>query len=420
MNKKLLTLCVSALLAGGMVTPAFAAVNTNVPAAQVELAEAASEMNYQYFVLKMADVLGSVTMESWCIKGNLDGYVLSADKDATLDGYSLWRIIEHKDANGAVDGYQFVNAYGIPLAINPDKMELDKNGSVTIFNLNENNVLYAKTAKGLMYVHYVKNAGADEPNMAVTTSSSVATVTNVFSLASTHLKASDLTSVFGDHFSLQIGKYNDKGEFEQYALEGNAFVGNLYPKSSLKAESDGSSLIEDLYLNGGETYLVNENNEVLVLLNEKWNIQNTDLDAVTSDALKGYKFTTMTAKQLGETLLADKDKAESKKTIKSYIFRISGINAHIKDVAAPLEVAVKMDMSKDVSSYDANTWAELLVAGVDETYYLTTATAGNSTELNLSVADYTANTYVRFGANNFLNATNFWGKAWNIVRLIKQ
>ena len=419
MNKKLLTLCVSALLAGGMVTPAFAAVNTNIPAASVTLAGAASEANYQYFVLRMDD--GSkVTGASWCIKGNLDGYVLSEDKDAALDGYSLWRIIEHKDANGALDGYQFVNAYGIPLAINPDKMKLDKNGSVTIFQLSKSSVLYAETAKGNMYVYHVGGNNPDQPNnMAVTTEKDDATTkTNVFSLASTHISASDLASVFGDHFSLQIGKYNDKGEFEQYALEGNAFVGKLYPKSSLTAkESDGTPLINDLDLDGGETYLVNENNEVLVLLNEKWNIQNTDLDAVTTDALKGYKFTTMTAKQLGETLLADKEKAESKKTIKSYIFRISGINAHIKDVAAPLEVAVKMDMSKNALSYDANTWAELLVAGVDETYYLTTATAGNEKTLDLSVADYTANTYVRFGENNFLNATNFWGKAWNIVRL---
>ena len=413
MNKKLLTLCVSALLAGGMVTPAFATVTTVVDKAPVTLADIA-DLSSQYYAIEMTSAATFGTND-WKLKATYEGYTLTDD---ALDGYSLWKVVAHKGGNGVIDGYELVNAYGIPLAINPDQLKLDKNGSVTVFQITTSDYLVAELPNGQkLAINFVAGSAADTENLEVKTTATTPTLkVRVMAPASTHLSASDLTSVFGDHFSLQIGKYNDKGEFEQYALEGNAFVGKLYPKSSLTATTGGSSLIQTVNTASGETYLVNENNEIIVLLKDKWNIQNTDLDATTNDKLKGYRFATMTAKELGEDLAKGADA-----TVQSYIFRISGINAHIKDIAAPLEVAVKMDMSKGVSSYDANTWAELLVAGVDETYYLTTATAGNTLtgndQLDLSVADYTANTYVRFGANNFLNATNFWGKAWNIVRL---
>ena len=429
MNKKFITLCVSALLAGGMVTPAFAELKTEVVAATIQLDEAEDT---QYYAIKL-NANGIVTSSNlgttWNLKGTFAGYTLTN----ALDGYSLWRITEHKDANGNVDGYQFVNAYGIPLAIKADAeaasgYSLDKDGSISVFALSGNgNNLVAKATKAdgtqvQLYVNQLISTVDVDGNVGVSTTGQIAYV-GFCAPASTHLSASELKGVFGDHFALQIGKYNDKGEFEEYALEGNAFVGNLIPFDDLKASTNsGASLIKPLQGNG-ETYLKNENNEVLVLLNQKWNIQNTDLTPGATDELKGYKFTTMTAQELGATLLADENKSAAEKTIKSYIFRVSGINAHINDIAAPLEVAVKLDMDDNATTsndYNAETWAELLVAGVDETYYLTTATAGNNEsgdkKLDLSVADYTENTYVRFGENNFLNAADFWGKAWNIVR----
>ena len=415
MNKKFITLCVSALLAGGMVTPAFAAFNTSVAA--VEVAHPNWENDFSYYEIRMDDRSTPVWSNAMLLKANFtgtDAYTLVPQ--ANVDGYSLWRIVEHKNANGARDGFTMVNAYGIPLAITKDgnNYKLDKDGSITVFNWDTNNGLYAIVdANTNVYIDW--NGSAFEVK-----TSNIDTRVAVFNPASTSISATNLTSVFGDHFALQIGHFNNKGEYEEYALEGNAFAGNLYPKSTLTATVGGTSLIQALQGND-ETYLVNENNEVIVLLNQKWNIQNTDLDGSSTDDLKGYKFTTMTAQELGATLLADQTKSAADKTIKSYIFRISGINAHIKDVAAPLEVAVKMEMTD--ATYDAETWAELLVAGVDETYYLTTASAAevgvdNATTnyLDLSVADYTDNTYVRFGENNFLNAADFWGKAWNIIR----
>ena len=125
MNKKFITLCVSALLAGGMVTPSYAALNLKVDATQVTFEAASAETNLQYYVIKFHDD-GEPGMSDWCLKGNFDGYTLTDAQPTQLDGYSLWRITAHKNANGVVDGYQFVNAYGIPLALNPDKKELDK------------------------------------------------------------------------------------------------------------------------------------------------------------------------------------------------------------------------------------------------------------------------------------------------------
>ena len=418
MNKKFITLCVSALLAGGMVTPAFAALNLTVDAVQTTFANASAETNLQYYVIKFHDN-AVPTMGDWCLKGNFDGYTLTDALPTQLDGYSLWRIIAHKNANGVVDGYQFVNAYGIPLALDSDKKELDKNGSITVFDLTPSAVLYANTPNGQLYVDYAGGSANSDNCLEVTNDPSLTMRASAFSLASTAISATDLEKVFGDHFALQIGKYNDKGEFEEYALEGNAFVGNLYPTTDIRVNDANGSLLEIPNAINGETYLINENKEVIVLLNDVWDIQSTDLDAAAN--LKGYKFTTMTSKELGEALLKDKNEPDaSKHIIKSYIFRISGINAHIKDIAAPLEVAVKMNMSATASGnplvYPADTWAELLVAGVDETYYLTTSTAGNDVDINLSEPSYTPKTYVRFGENNFLNAADFWGKAWNIVR----
>ena len=415
MNKKFITLCVSALLAGGMVTPSYAALNLKVDATQVTFEAASAETNLQYYVIKFHDD-GEPGMSDWCLKGNFDGYTLTDAQPTQLDGYSLWRITAHKNANGVVDGYQFVNAYGIPLALNPDKKELDKNGSITVFDLTPSAVLYASTPKGDMYIDFVDGAAANTDNLTVTDDASLKMRAKAFSLASTAIPASDLKKVFGDHFALQIGKYNDKGQFEEYALEGNAFTGKLYPTSSIFSTTNVT--LESLDETNGETYLLNENKEVIVLLNDLWDIQNTDLDAKT-DKLKGYKFATMTSKEFGEAVAHDNAESdETKHIIKSYIFRISGINAHIKDIAAPLEVAVKMDYDATITSgvYSTDSWAELLVAGVDETYYLTTATAGTSGDVNLSEPSYTPKTYVRFGENNFLNATDFWGKAWNIIR----
>ena len=434
MNKKLITLCVSALLAGGMVTPAFAALDPTYDAVKVDqpinsLGELKIDQN-QYYTIRFNN-FGAIGSGDWFLKGTFEDYT-ALDPNVSgnvIDGYSLWRITEHKGGNDKIDGYQITNAYGIPLAIKVTKANgttsysLDREGDVTVFHYASlpsgggKMALCAWLADGTRLVIDVAGAsGADNLNVHASGSSS-ATSVGIFSLPSTALTATQLNSVFNGYFGLQIGRPDKDGKFDGYedeGLQGNVFAGKLFTVDDVALKSS----VLTYRLQSGETYLVNEAGEFIVLLKDKWDIVNTDLDP-EAKALKGYRFATMTAKELAEDWAKGADA-----TVKSYVFRIAGIQAHVKDVDAPLEVAVKVNMT--TSPWDEETWAELLVAGVqnesgEKSYYLTTAQAGNEESdpekvLDINVADYTSTTYVKFGMNNYVSPTVFWGAAWNIER----
>ena len=424
MNKKLLTLCVSALLAGGMVTPAFAAVNVVKDAYEVTNGnwENWKDMSPYFFYEIKVDVqsiLSPASHSASNLKATFDG---GYSYDTEVSGYTLWRFLPHKGANGVIDGYQIVNAYGIPLAISDKgsgKYELDREGSINVFELNGGyqfkavgyNVYIYYNARGELAAGY---PGAGDTNLQI----------GVYCPDQKPYSATELNNIYGGHFGLQIGKYNSKGEFEDYTekynLKGNVFVGKLTTADNTDLDVRGYNLPT---LANNETYLVNEAGEFLVLLNEVWDDANTNLN---NQDLKGYKFTTMSAKTLGETLKSDQAQSDpNKRVIKSFIFRIAGLEGHMTDVEAPLEVAVKMNWSDQATgsplAYGTETWAELQVAGVDGNYYLTTARAANNETdptkvLDLSEPDYVNTTYVKFGMTNYVSPISFWGAAWNIER----
>ena len=434
MNKKFITLCVSALLAGGMVTPAFAALDPTYNAVRIDQPmNSLGELNIdenQYYAIAMNNNQTAV-FGDWSLKATFEGYTLT---DGTIDGYSLWRITEHKGGNGVIDGYQITNAYGIPLAIKATKTggtttySLDKDGDITVLQYiniaTDSWALGAKTADGTTLLIGQQGTTPDTDNLVVVTNtvSSPRTSAVIFSLPSTALTTDQLNSVFDGYFGLQIGRPDKDGKFDGYedeGLQGNVFSGKLFTVNDQALSSSVLTYRLDQSANVNETYLVNEAGEFIVLLKDKWNVVNTNLNG---DVLRGYRFATMTAKELAEDWAKGNDR-----TVLSYVFRIAGIQAHVKDVDAPLEVAVKVDMTKATSAWDENTWAELLVAGVnnasgEKSYYLTTAKAGNEETdpnkgiLDLNVADYTSSTYVKFGMNNYVSPTTFWGAAWNIER----
>ena len=432
MNKKLITLCVSALLAGGMVTPAFAALDPTYDAVRIDQPmNSLGELNIdgnQYYAIAMNNNNQTAVFGNWSLKATFEGYTLTDD---AIDGYSLWRITEHKGGNGVIDGYQITNAYGIPLAIKATKSggtttySLDKDGDITVLKYiniaTDRWALGAKTADGTTLLIGQQGTTADTDNLVVVTNMDPSPRTSavIFSLPSTALTATQLNSVFNGYFGLQIGRPDKDGKFDGYedeGLQGNVFAGKLF---TVDDDALKSSVLT-YRLQSDETYLVNEAGEFIVLLKDKWDIVNTDLDP-EAKALKGYRFATMTAKELAEDWAKGADA-----TVKSYVFRIAGIQAHVKDVDAPLEVAVKVNMT--ASPWDEETWAELLVAGVqnesgEKSYYLTTAQAAQEEDddadndyLDLNVADYTSTTYVKFGMNNYVSPTVFWGAAWNIER----
>ena len=423
MNKKLITLCVSALLAGGMVTPAFATLTVDREAYEVTNGNWKNwkDMSpYFYYVIKTGNSSISnpadydmATISN--LKATFEGYSYVQED---LSGYTLWRFIPHKGANGVVDGYQIVNAYGIPLAISEvstGNYELDPKGSINVFEMNGGYQLKAVGYNVYIYLNSSNELTAGYPGTSDTNLQ-----IGVYCPTQSPYMASELNSVFDGYFGLQIGKYNDKNEFEdyteKYGLKGNVFTGKLTTADNTDLTVAGYTLPN---LQNGETYLMNENGEFIVLLNQVWNDANTNLD---NTDLKGYKFGTMSAKELGEALIADKAESNpDKHIIKSFVFRVAGLDGHLKDINAPLEVAVKMDMTDDATgsplAYSSDQiWAELQVAGVDGNYYLTTAKAADNTNLDLSEADYVKTTYVRFGMSNYVSPTIFWGAAWNIVR----
>ena len=422
MNKKFITLCVSALLAGGMVTPAFATLTVEREAYEVTNGDWKNwkDMSpYFYYVIKTGDqsIANPADYDMLNVsnlKATFEGYSYTKEE---LSGYTLWRFIPHKGANGIVDGYQIVNAYGIPLAISEvsaGNYRLDPKGSINVFEMNGG---YQLKAVGYNVYIYLKNN--TELAAGYPTASDKNLQVGVYCPTQTPYADTELESVFDGYFGLQIGKYNDKNEFEdyteKYGLKGNVFTGKLTTAKTSDLEIKGLTLPT---LTNNETLLMNENNKFIVLLNQVWNDANTNLD---NTDLKGYKFGTMSAKALGEAIIADNAQSDPKKhIIKSYIFRVAGLDGHLKDVNAPLEVAVKMNMTAPATgtplAYPADTWAELQVAGVDGNYYLTTAKAADAADLDLSEADYVNTTYVRFGLSNYVSPTTFWGAAWNITR----
>ena len=438
MNKKFITLCVSALLAGGMVAPSYASIldKTAPVAYSTYTAWENAAKSHFFFEIKVRGGDGNafaVADTDYNLKATFNSYGIT-ETQSEISGYSLWQFVQEKDANGNLLGYRIVNAYGIPLAAKENTdgtFTLDREGSIVLFEYSNQQI---KVVGKDAYLCWDINASNAE-KVVIKAGSDIDKITNFDNLCACvyepALFANDakaLSSVFGDHFGLQIGYLdtNDNNVYKQYEnLQGNVFTGKLYPANNDDLKSS-SVTIYNLTATGREkeTFLKNEAGEFIVLLKDKWNQINTDLNG---DDLKGYRFSTMTAKELGEDLA----KPANQQTVQSYVFRIAGVNGHVPDVDAPLEVAVKVNMDKN-STGDEEAWAELLVAGInnagDVTYYLTTAQAANDNkstyaplskvagDLDLNVADYIPSTYVKFGMNNYVSPTVFWGAAWNIER----
>ena len=427
MNKKFITLCVSALLAGGMVTPAFAAYTNSVgPVAVNNWGDIIDTHFYYEIKVHGSSPAANATYSDYALKATFDEYGITKTF-GEISGYSLWKFEEVKNENGILQGYKITNAYGIPLAATEDNgtYKLDPKGSYVLFEFANNQIRLAGVNGGSVYLSWdqtdYNNGGS---GLCFGFGSPTNLMAQVFEPASTYNTATQLKSVFDGYFGLQIGRPDKDGNFDGYedeGLQGNVFTGKLFTadNNDLKS-STNPTLFYTLVAGNGETFLRNEAGEFIVLLKDKWDVVNTDLDPAKA-TLKGYRFATMTAKELGEDLAK-----VGNSTVQSYVFRIAGVNGHIKDVDSPLEVAVKVDLN----ATDDTAWAELLVAGVknesgETSYYLTTAKAADnnayvstsSSNLDLNVADYVESTWVKFGMNNFVNPTVFWGAAWNIERL---
>ena len=414
MNKKLLTLCVSALLAGGMVTPAFATLNKLSVA--VQNTNTTVTNNYAgYYVLK-CDSRGTTSWgSSWSLRADGTGVSFEQDVDAITE-FNLWEL-KPVVVNGVEQGFQLVNKAGYQLGVEDDGT-VKVNGKYKTFKFDRNTIgLAGEKMMGLYQTDDNKpkfQAITEWPGDGTEKFQAA-----FWTPAPNVMNAGELNNKFDAAFTLGIGYYNADNEYTEYSLEGNPFAGDLKATKENNLGSTGSYQFKQT-LSGDEVNLWN-GDKVVVLLNNKWSSLNNSLT-------DGYKFALMTPTELANQEDADQDliAAGKQPVIRSYVFQVAEPNTVVE---TPIEVAAKIPASinKAMKAPENVTWEELYVSEADGIYYLTVAKAAEdvttpyvSTEEGLNVADYATpdyKVYVEFTQNNFVDASTFFGKAWNIVRV---
>ena len=410
MNKKFITLCVSALLAGGMATPAFAELN-QLTGARQNTSTTVTDKYVGYYVLKF-DSRGATTWDdSWSLKADGKNNV-SIVKDNAITEFNLWEL-KPVVVNDVENGFQLVNKAGYQLGVEDDGT-IKVNGKNKTFKFANGSL--ALTDKGLFLAQDGETLKfVDEHDPLYDADLKAA----FWTPAPNVMDASELNNKFDAAFTLGIGYYNADNEYTEYSLEGNPFAGDLKATNTDNLGSAGTYDFQQ-ELSDGEVNLWN-GDKVVVLLNNKWSSLNNSLTV-------GYKFALMTPTELANQEKADQAliAAGKQPVIRSYVFQVTEPNTVVE---TPIEVAAKIPASinKAMKAGEKVTWEELYVSEADGIYYLTVANAAEEvtasydpTEEGLNVADYATpdyKVYVEFTQNNFVDASTFFGKAWNIVRV---
>ena len=381
MNKKFSTLMASLLLAGGLFSTASA----------VTIDEAVKSEQY-YYMVRSSQYFDS----NWsvvAVAGNpiylvQDGDVARMAQNPNKADAFLWKVTTSTDANG-VTVYEFTNKAGKKLtytnglssqtAFYAKQNEIadgQRNGDAAQIMLDENGASQIQmTWAGLT---------ADNNNVTFASYSTSSEADSKYTLAfdfvepeGTEYTAADLNKVLGANvgFKMTVGYLNSSNKFTAYTdLEGNPFDGLLY------AEASG---------NGYKLRKGGKDGDIIVLLNENYNKQNTDVEGKD-----GFKFTTMTPDEFDYQVKRDAEQATAKKVINSYVFKISK-----KYGSDDLEVAVGENFDK-----------ELIVSKFGTQTVLTTAASNNDGEASYNTT--TNQTYVRLGSNNLVDMTEFAAKVY--------
>ena len=413
MNKKFITLCVSALLAGGMVTPAFAQIPSNLNIADEPVRTSltdwgktdASSVNDLkedvYYRITLNTTASNISYGDKALRGT--EVKVSYESLSKVSVYDLWKVEKIK-SNGSPDGtFKLVNMAGIYLGV--DKQgNLVPNGEYQEFvTTNRDGYRTLAVANGVLSSQVITwNSGT--PKVNATADAELGFFTPLVDV----LDEGELNDKFLSSFTIGVGYY-EKDEWKDYAVEhdlqGNVFAGDLKASTEI-----GTDYIWKQTLTDDEVYLWN-GDKIVVLTNSKWSGLNNSL------AGTGYKFTLMTPEELAIQESADAAESDaSKHVIRSYVFQVTSPN-DIADEA--LEVATKV---YDYKNKQYTGWEELYVSEVNDNYYLTTAVAANTEDgtdpnkpvLTLQKADYANSTnqvYVRFTDNNFVDAEHFFSYA---------
>ena len=419
MNKKLLTLCVSALLAGGMVAPVLANDNVgqkiSIPAIGALFTTPDYISESTYYFIRLNNSADNVTT-GWNL--HLTKARAWAEVGDEVSQYTLWQVKSVKVNGVKTNQFELVNAAGLKLSVDADGnvgvgkdftvFEIVGDGSLgagSVLKLavkTSTNIYLDVTGSGDLH------AGSVNPNtFCVTFEALVPEV----------MDADKLNDKFLSSFTLGIGYIDNnvwKNHAEEHNFKGNVFTGNLKAtKDPINTNTSGYTFTQTL--STGEVYLWN-GDKIVVLTNNKWSGLNNSLKET------GYKFVLMTPEELANQEFADANQSDvSKRVIRSYVFKIAEPNVVTE---APLEVAAKIATTAPDKTTD---WEELSVSEVDDIYYLTTAESYEDngrtdddyvpTKMAQLVADQTGNAYVKFINNNYVSAEKFYSYAWNIVRM---
>ena len=407
MNKKVLTLCASFLLAGGLTSSvlaeSFQGITSQITAGTF------NESQYYYVNLDNRANQTSIAISNNQLDINADGLWSQEENRSTW-----WRIepVVVKDVNGTDNliGYKLVNALtNEPLTVTTaDGTKYD-----TFLKNSATHLAFAK-ADGQSANKYFKGS-LTEVGASVADGQSYS-----YSLQAVpveELLKDEVNKVNNDYFGLQFGYIKDNKYVNYADLQGaNPFAGKLVAKNTpfeadnnagirVKIETQTSSDYSDTY------FIYNETADAyVVLLKEKWSKYNTNLTPA-SEVGKGHKFALMTAKQIIE----DQAKDEKDQVISTLSFKV---NMPVVVDYSPLEVVAVQAMTPDTDGKLVAKDLEMWISNMDGKDYLNTTLAIDASIDNKKlVAVDGKNTVVRFGMTDYIDMSQFYGWAITIKGL---
>ena len=431
MNKKVLTLCASFLLAGGLTSSALA--QGEVTATQTSIKEAAENPNQYYYVFiePYMDAGGSVKnaiQTGTGVPGSTDptnGLTSSKvlDVNGTTDDSTVrtsheqnrstwWRVEPVKETvnnTEVIIGYRLINALtGKPLSVTTS--------DGTVYNIFE-----GEFTSQLGLLKFVTETGVNLYYKGSDTEVAQGGDANAYqyemiSINPEALTKDELNRVNNGYFGLQFG-YIDQATKAYVNYEGlqgvDPFVGQLVAKTTSFGSNNQGTASKEIKPETGSYFIYNETADAyVVLLKDKWSMNNTNHDP--NEAGNGHKFALMTAKEIIEDQLQADPKARK---IATWSFNV---NMPVVVDYSPLEVvAVKAYTNKDKSE-TTTTDLEMYIANMGGINYLTTTKAEDATLSPANdklVAVDPVNTVVRFGMTDYIDMSEFYGWAITIKGL---
>ena len=416
MNKKVLTLCASFLLAGGLTSQAFAETFAQVQ----QKFDSKEYVEGQYFYINTNE--GSTATES---NGQLDvnATLTSSNYWSHEENRSTWWRLEPVKAkvNGTEEiiGYKFISALTGKAFTAQDA---DGNVYDTFYKDASETLAFVK-ADGNVAGFLVANSGKLSVDPVSVKPSNFVTYC-LEAVAPEELTTSEINKVNNGYFGLQFGYIKDNKYVNYESLQGvDPFVGKLVAKDASFGGQNNAGVSTTITPEANSYFIYNETADAyVVLLKQKWSEYNTSLSPQTQ-AGQGHRFALMTAKEIIEDQLQSDPK---NRKIATYSFKV---NMPVVVDYSPLEVVavnawITSDKSEPASpNATQRSDVEMWISNMAGQNYLNTAIAGtiSDDDSKAETADKVAvdptYTVVRFADTDYIDMSQFYGWAITIKGL---